>query len=284
MQSLHKRTLQYKQEAMVNGSDIKDIQKPIILFNNYGGDFSEGEAFVTDHIFSYIISGTQEIWSGNQTYAFKAGDYRFFRRNQLTKYVKRPGQHGFQSIAVHLDQGTLREMAELYGGHHKKTYLGKDVELLKPNSLLENYVNSLAPYSKASTVYEEALVVLKAKELVLLLLQTSPVIKHALFDFDVPGKIDMVAFMNKHYRYNVGLERMAFLTGRSLSTFKRDFKKTFNTTAGRWLTRRRLEEANFLITQKGKMASEIYLDLGFEDLSHFSSAYKKVFGKAPSRG
>ncbi len=268
---------------MVNGSDIQGIQKPVILFNNYGGDFSEGEAFVTDHIFSYIVSGTQEIWSGNQTYVFKAGDYRFFRRNQLTKYVKRPGQNGFKSIAVHLDQGTLREMSELYGDHQKKPYLGKDVELLKPNSLLENYVNSLTPYSNASNVYEEALVILKAKELVLLLLQTNPVIKHALFDFDVPGKIDLIAFMNKHYRYNVGLDRMAFLTGRSLSTFKRDFKKIFNTTAGRWLTTRRLEEANFLIAKKGKTASEIYLDLGFEDLSHFSSAYKKVFGKAPSR-
>jgi len=259
------------------------LQKPVILFNNYGVDFREGEAFVTDHIFSYIVSGTQEIWSGNQVYVFKAGDYRFFKRNQLTKYVKRPGQHGFKSIAVHIDQGTLQELAGLYADHHKTPYLGKDVELLKPNSYLENYVNSLTPYLNASGIYKEALVVLKAKELVLLLLQTSPVIRHALFDFDIPGKIDLVAFMNTHFRYNVGLDRMAFLTGRSLSTFKRDFKKTFNTTAGRWLTRKRLEEANYLIAQKGKTSSEIYLDLGFEDLSHFSSAYKKAFGKAPSR-
>ncbi|MCF6406826.1 AraC family transcriptional regulator [Chitinophaga filiformis] len=268
---------------MVNTGDIKELQKPSILFNNYGSGPREGEAFVTDHIFSYIISGTQEIWSGNQEYVFNAGDYRFFRRNQLTKYSKRPGQHGFKSIAVHIDQGTLQEMAELYGDYDKKPYQGKDVELLTPNSYLENYINSLPPYLDASCAFKEALIVLKAKELVLLLLQTNPEIRHALFDFDVPGKIDLVAFMNTHYRYNVGLDRMAYLTGRSLSTFKRDFKRTFNTTAGRWLTRRRLEEANYLITQKGKTASEIYLDLGFEDLSHFSYAYKNAFGKAPSQ-
>jgi AraC-like DNA-binding protein len=269
---------------MVNSIEIKGLQKPIILFNNYGNDFTEGEAFVTDHIFSYIASGTQDIWSGNQTYRFKAGDYRFFKRNQLTKYVKRRGQHGFKSIAVNIDQGTLKEMAELYGDHYKKPYLGKNIELLRPNSYLENYVNSLKSYASISGAYEEAIVVLKAKELVLLLLQMSPMIGHALFDFDIPGKIDLVAFMNTHYRYNIGLDRMAFLTGRSLSTFKRDFKKTFNTTAGRWLTKKRLEEANYLIARKGKTASKIYLDLGFEDLSHFSSAYKKAFGKAPSQG
>jgi AraC-like DNA-binding protein len=269
---------------MVNTGDIKSLQKPIILLNNYGGDSKEGEAFVTDHIFSFLVSGIQEVWSGNQTYVFRAGDYRFFRKNQLTKYVKRPGQHGFRSVAVHIDQATLREMAGLYANNHNKPYLGKDIELLKPNPYLENYVNSLVPYANAMGVYEESIVVLKAKELVLLLLQTIPMIGNALFDFDVPGKIDLVAFMNANYRYNVGLDRMAFLTGRSLSTFKRDFKKVFNTTAGRWLTRKRLEEANYLIAQKGKTASAIYLDLGFEDLSHFSFAYKKAFGKAPSLG
>ncbi|MEI6946469.1 AraC family transcriptional regulator [Paraflavisolibacter sp. H34] len=280
---MDQRPLPYKSRAMASGNDIQVLQKPIILFNDYGSAFKEGEAFVTDHIFSYIVSGIQEVWSGNQTHVFKAGDYRFFRRNQLTKYVKRPGQHGFKSVAVHIDQGTVREMAEVYGPS-EKPYPGKNIELLPPNASLESYVNSLAPYGNPPGAYGEALVALKAKELVLLLLQARPVLRHALFDFTDPGKIDLVSFMNTHYRYNVGLERMAFLTGRSLSTFKRDFQKAFNTTAGRWLTQRRLEEAYYLIGQKGKTASEIYLDLGFEDLSHFSFAYKKAYGKAPSRG
>jgi len=59
------------------------------------------------------------------------------------------------------------------------------------------------------------------------------------------------------------------MTGRSLSAFKRDFKAIFNETPGRWLIQKRLQEAYFLIDKKNKKASEIYLDLGFEDLSHF---------------
>jgi len=269
---------------MEEGTNSSCLQAPLILSNNYGDAFREGEAFVTDHIFSYIVSGTQEVWSGNQTYVFKAGDYRFFKRNQLTKYVKRPGLHGFTSIAVHIDQGTLREMAALYHDKAVPAYKGRDIELLAPDPLLEGYVNSLTPYFQLSGGYHSPLVALKAQELVLLLLQTQPLLKPALFNFDDPGKIDLVAFMHTHYRYNVGLDRMAFLTGRSLSTFKRDFSRIFHTTAGRWLTQKRLEEAHYLIVEKGKIASEIYLDLGFEDLSHFSFAYKKAFGYAPSRG
>jgi AraC family transcriptional regulator, exoenzyme S synthesis regulatory protein ExsA len=268
---------------MASVDDTCKLQHPRILSNSYGNASMEGEAFVHDHIFSYIVSGEQEIWSANETYAFQAGDYRFFRRNQLTKYIKRPGRSDFRSIAVHIDEATLRAMAPLYANTTSGVYRGKDVELLTPHVYLESYVNSLIPYFANPNGMDQAMVALKTKELVLLLLRTYPLLKHALFDFDAPGRIDLVAFMNSHYRYNVGLDRMAFLTGRSLSTFKRDFKKTFHTTAGRWLTQKRLEEANFLISQKGKKASEIYLDLGFEDLSHFSFAYKKAFGKAPSR-
>jgi AraC-like DNA-binding protein len=76
----------------------------------------------------------------------------------------------------------------------------------------------------------------------------------------------------------VSLQRFAYLTGRSLSAFKRDFKAIFNDTPNRWLVQKRLQEAYFLIGEKDKKASEVYLELGFEALSHFSFAFKKQFG------
>jgi AraC-like DNA-binding protein len=89
--------------------------------------------------------------------------------------------------------------------------------------------------------------------------------------------------MNKNYQFNVELKRFAYLTGRSLATFKRDFEKTFHTTPGKWLQQRRLQQAHYLIKQKRQAPSEVYLELGFEDLSHFSFAFKKAFGVAPSK-
>ncbi|WP_317194019.1 helix-turn-helix transcriptional regulator [Chryseobacterium sp. KMC2] len=67
-----------------------------------------------------------------------------------------------------------------------------------------------------------------------------------LFDFGTPGRLDLEEFMQKNDKFNVNLERFAFLTGRSLSAFKRDFKKIFNETPNRWLIKRRLQEALFL--------------------------------------
>ncbi len=97
------------------------------------------------------------------------------------------------------------------------------------------------------------------------------------------GKIDLEAFMNRNFHFNVELKRFAYLTGRSLATFKRDFEKIFHVSPSRWLLQKRLQEAHHLILDKGAAASDIYLDLGFEDLSHFSFAFKKMYGVSPSK-
>jgi len=114
------------------------------------------------------------------------------------------------------------------------------------------------------------------------LLQVNPELRGVLFDFREPGKIDLAAFMEKNFRFNVAISRFAYLTGRSLATFKRDFERLFQQSPSRWLVRRRLQEAHFLLKVQGKMPSEVYLEVGFEDLSHFSFAFKKAYGVAPS--
>lgn len=254
---------------------------PRIVLNTYSGNTIEGEAFVADHIFSYILQGKQDVWLADQKHSYREGDFRFFRRNQLTKYVKSTTDGSFRSIAVHIDQCTLKEMSEQYGLKADSIINAHAALPIHSGALLKGFVDSLVPYLQQQM--DDRIVALKVRELVLLLIQHNPAFKNVLFDFNEPGKIDLEAFMNSHYRYNVPMERFAFLTGRSLSGFKRDFEKQFNTSPGRWLLRKRLDTARFLIEQQKEKPSDVYLDLGFEDLSHFSFAYKKEFGYAPNK-
>jgi len=56
--------------------------------------------------------------------------------------------------------------------------------------------------------------------------------------------------MNHNYKYNIPLSSFAKFTGRSLSTFKRDFTNMFETTPEKWLQQKRLEQAHYLISKK----------------------------------
>ncbi len=255
-----------------------------IAISCYAARSREGEQFIPEYVFSYQVSGTVIMDDGNKEYIFNPGDFRLSRRNRLLKFNKLPPEGGeYKSLSVRFDQQFLRGVS-IETGYKSEKHVDSDTVIrLAGHPLYSGYFESLTSYMQLDAESDAALIALKLKEAVMLLLKVNPEMKDILFDFSEPGKIDLEAFMNKNFHFNVGLNRFAYLTGRSLATFKRDFEKLFRITPSRWLQHRRLQEAHYLIKEKGKTASDIYLDLGFEDLSHFSFAFKKQYGVAPTR-
>lgn len=260
----------------------KSATKPKILYSCYFTRSREGENFIPEHVFSYQISGEIIASDSKNTYHSREGDFRFSKRNQLSKFVKIPPEGGeFKTISLFLDQEILREVSTEYDFKIDKKPDSQAMISLAPNPLYKSFMDSLISYLDIEEENNEALFHLKIKEAIHLLLKVNPELKNILFDFNEPGKIDLEAFMNKNFHFNVHLTRFAYLTGRSLATFKRDFQKIFQETPGKWLLNKRLQEAYYLINQ-GKTPSEVYIGVGFEDLSHFSFSFKKKFGIVPS--
>ena len=153
---------------------------------------------------------------------------------------------------------------------------------INKTAFIPDFIHSLSSYYDTSGKIDATFADLKREELLLILLKVQPELANVFFEFGMPEKIDLEAFMNRNFKFNVTIERFAYLTGRSISAFKRDFKTIFNDTPNRWLVQKRLQEAHFLIEKKNQRSSDIYLDLGFEDLSHFSYAFKQSFGLTPT--
>ncbi len=105
----------------------------------------------------------------------------------------------------------------------------------------------------------------------------------SLFDFADPWKIDILDFLSKNYMHDLSMEEIASYTGRSLSTFKRDFSRISPLTPQRWIMQKRLEVAHTEIVKKGRKVSEVCMDVGFKNLSHFSRLYKRAYGAAPTK-
>ncbi len=266
-------------------SSLQDHQQlNPITYSCYTRKVREGEQFIPNHVFSFQISGTLLMTDVVSQYTFEEDSFRFTQRNSLLKFTKQPGATGeYKNLSVFLDQQTLKELSRELQYEPGKQLQTPAVISLPQHRLLRSYVTSLQPYDELLSAENLLLLNIKVKELVFLLLKIMPELKPVLFDFSEPGKIDLEAFMKENFRFNVPLERFAYLTGRSLSTFKRDFEKVFSGQPGKWLQERRLQEAHYLIKEKGIAPKEVYVDVGFEDLSHFSYAFKKMYGVAPSK-
>ena len=114
------------------------------------------------------------------------------------------------------------------------------------------------------------------------MLNTDKNLYASIFDFTDPWKIDILEFMERNYMNDISMEEIANYTGRSLSTFKRDFKKCSALSPREWLIRRRLEAVHGLIRKGGRKVSEICFEVGFKNLSHFSKIYKIAYGVPPT--
>src|SRR5690606_31090820 len=91
--------------------------------------------------------------------------------------------------------------------------------------LLESCLASLMPYFDMKMPFPENIALIKITEAISILRAIDPAIDSILANLDEPHKVQLVSFMEKHYMFNMPLEKFAYLTGRSLTTFKRDFTK-----------------------------------------------------------
>jgi len=124
---------------------------------------------------------------------------------------------------------------------------------------------------------------LKMLELLMGLANCNDELIGQLMDFSQPSKNDLQFVMGQHFTKNLPLKEFAWLSGRSLSAFKRDFQDSFHCTPGKWLLNKRLDYARTLLEQTNQVISEVYYEAGFENLSHFSRSFKDHFGMEPSR-
>jgi len=240
------------------------------------------EQFIAEHTFLYVIKGLMQVYDGSQVHAFRSGQYGMGRKNRLARYMKEKEDGQLEKVFVFFDEAFLKRFYEKYPVKIIP-YASTDTFVpINTHALIPNFIHSLLPYYKGGGHIEAPFTDVKREELLLILLQQQPDLSGLLFDFGIPQKINLEAFMNQHFRFNVSMQRFAYLTGRSLSAFKRDFKTIFNTTPSHWLVQRRLQEAYFLIDQKKQKPSDIYIELGFETLAHFSYTFKKQFGVTPT--
>ncbi|TGE08139.1 AraC family transcriptional regulator [Hymenobacter fodinae] len=242
----------------------------------------QGEAAFEEHILVCVIAGELKVVQAERTLHCGAGDTVLFPRNQPATLIKSPKDGtAYQAVIMRLPTPLVRA----YYAENAPVVArpaSTDVLLFPKNPLLQSLFASLLPYLELQHPLPEKLMAVKIAEVIEILRSLDQNSDGVLADFSEPGKVNLVEFMEANYRFNISLAKFSYLTGRSLTTFKRDFKKAFQLSPQRWLTQKRLALAHYQLTEKRRKPTEFYLEVGFENLAHFSYAFKKQFGYPPT--
>ena len=81
---------------------------------------------------------------------------------------------------------------------------------------------------------------------------------------------------------DISIETLAELTHRSLTSFKKEFKRIFNKPPHRWIIEQRLDRAKILLHSTSHTISEIGAECGFANISHFIKLFKQRYRDTPA--
>ncbi len=265
--------------------------KYIFNYNNvFYSFFYDGSSACThrsaEYAMNYVYSGEMVLDNGHEQIHVGKGECVFIPRDHHITMHKQPcdGER-YCGIFLMFTRHFLRDVYarfESYKVPADTPKLEPAVVKLPRTAEIASLFASMTPYFDTSVKPQDDFMSLKLQEGLLALLHIDKCFAPMLFDFNEPWKIDILDFMNKNYMYEFSMEELAHYTGRSLATFKRDFKKVSNLTPEKWLIRKRLEVAYALMKEGGKRIADVYTRVGFKNQSHFSVAFKRHYGVSPT--
>lgn len=266
--------------------DRKTLNSDIIFYHYTSlKDSVREKSHLTCNAFSLVISGTKTMLFAEKSVNIKDTEIHLLSSGNCIASVTISKQNVFESVLIFF---TNQILTEFYLTH---TAIISDINKKKHNSYLEfekdefinNYIQSLLLTLKKKNNLSESMKKIKLNELFLYLLENYPdkflSFKQSTSISDTELQLRKVIETNKDN--NLTLDELSFLCNMSLSTFKRQFKRIYNTTPSIWLNEQKMISASKMIKQKKEKPSEVWHKLGFETHTGFTKSFKKYYGCTP---
>ena len=234
----------------------------------------------------HVLSGRNLLRAAGGTWEIGPGDTIFFKKGAC--FLRHHGNEAICLFMFFIPDAFVRTVVR---------ELARDLPVLPPpaetrdmairvidDAGVNAFLQSMTVFFSDRGTPPELLLKLKLKELIasIVVSRSNPGLSAYLRQVANAELPSIPAIMEANCCHNLSIEAFAKLSGRSLSSFKREFREYFGTSPGRWLLDRRLECSAQLLTATNMSVTDIVFECGFEQPSHFSRAFKEKFGQTPS--
>ncbi|WP_244823140.1 helix-turn-helix domain-containing protein [Dyadobacter pollutisoli] len=156
--------------------------------------------------------------------------------------------------------------------------------IINNDFLIQKYIEGLLFYFENPLLVSDEILILKLKEIVLLLSQTqqAEVIQTILSQLFSPATFTFRQIIEANLFLPVSVEDLAQKNNLSASSFKREFKKLYNDSPASYIKSKRLERAAQLLSVSDDRITDIAFDCGFNDLANFTKSFHDSYGVSPS--
>ena len=245
------------------------------------------EVMQDEACFLYAVQGTSTVYGGTEQYSLQTDEGVLMKcGSYINAWHRTVSKEPYEAVVIHFypEVLTFVYQNEVPSFLAKSTQPGpRLIHKVASEEAIRSYIHSLIFYFENPTLTNDELIMLKIKELILLLYNTdSHGIRDLLHDLFNPSRLEFKEVIKSKLFEDLSVEEYAQLTHLSLSSFKRKFKDTFGDSPARYIKTVRLKKAADLLKVSSDRISDIGYDCGFNDLAHFSKSFAARYGTTPS--
>jgi len=246
---------------------------------------NEQTMFLEENMLLIVLGGTLKLRYGKAEYAVSKNQMAFLKKDILLNYgqtAETSSPLKVEYILFSLKYDVVKEfvkLAELSIAAQEEVCPIMVDEL--DNRLLK-YVDSLEFYFIEPEKVDGSLIKIKLLELMFYLSAKDNKIMQQVLDLRDHFRSNITATVEENIMNSLSLYQLAVLSGRSLSSFRRDFLAIYNMPPSQWIRQKRLEKAKELLTSTTMTVTDVCYTTGFENIAHFSRLFKSEYGDCPS--
>ena len=269
------------------GNLASDEKADLQVFN-YDLDhlMNRSKIVLEQYVMSFLLGGHKELNFAGSAIQIDNTKALIVTQGNCLLTEKDHGSQDYRSILLFFSREKLTEFLVKKGLLQAGSKPPKAVSpyfSFEQDSFIKAFIQSLSLHFSLGKNLSKQLLEIRFEEIMIYLTNTygNRLISFLQHSLQQDNNLSFKNTMEVNKYANLSLEELAFLCNMSLSTFKRRFVKVFRDTPGNWFKQKRLERARTLLQTGEATPSEIFDSSGYKNLAHFSTAFKKRFGKSP---
>lgn len=244
------------------------------------------EGYISNHVISILLVGQQRITTyEDQQITVNGGEILLIPRGlyHITDLVPREGQ--FHSLLFYFGNDLIQDFLSGTPVQEVKREVVPEYLKLGVVPTIQQFAHSLLQVYRQPGLNNKRFLPIKILELLHLIndLVSEQRFADFLFQLTLPQRRNIGTFLENNFDKPLNIEDYAHLTGRSVSTFRRDFKQQFHTTPKKWLKQKRIERAVHLLNTRSMSVNQLSYAVGYDNVSYFIRAFRKEVGLTPKQ-
>jgi AraC-like DNA-binding protein len=248
-------------------------------------EISKQQILLNKNTFSFLQEGTKEVFFDNSTYAIDNSQFLLMKSGNclMTEKLSSDSKY-YRSILFFFSNEDVMNFVRKFRLETSNSKTLYSTYSFNYDLFIKRFVDSLLDISKLSKSIQENILNSKFEEIMLYLIDLKGLdFLYSLIDNNDNQNQKFIQTIESNRLNKLTIKELSFLSNMSVSSFKREFEKNFHSSPSKWFQDKRLEHSAYLLKNSPKRPSDIFEEIGYENLSNFIQAFKIKFGVTPKK-